>query len=447
MCQIAAEEVGAMADYMLEDGLLAMLSTLAAPVFTAPSGASFLSLAAGWLLCRAQRTTSGMLTAANAVCLKHFSSYHRFFSSASWCEQSLRRGLARLLLATLCREGEIVLVGDDTVRAKTGPKIAAAAFWHNHCAAGRQQRTTVWGHSYVLLGLVVRLWGRNYCVPIGLKLYRSQADCRACGLKHRSRALMLKEMVRDVLCCAPERSALLLVDGQYACRDLMHSLPRHLSVITRLRHDAALWAPPRRPQHRNVGRPRTRNGRVPTPARMASDPTRPWQCTAEGHQVKSCRALWYRINKRRINKVVVVEGRSGPRTFICLLCTDPKREDGQIVSSYASRWSIELTIRAAKQQAGLGQGQCRNLRALERQATFTATMMACVMAWYIGEGHRTDSLPRGPWYIQKARASYADMLAHARRSSWRRVIFDTSDHEPLPHEIHLRLAQLLEAAA
>jgi len=436
-----------MADYMLEDGLLAMLSTLADGVFTAPCGASFLSLAAGWLLCRARRTTSAMVLAAGALTLKHFSSYYRFFSAASWREQSLRRGLARLLLATLCPEGEIVLVGDDTVRAKTGAKIAGTAFWHNHCAAGRQQRTTVWGHSYVMLGLVVRLWGRNYCVPIGLKLYRSQADCRASGLKHRSRALMLKEMVRDVLACAPERSALLLVDGQYACKDLMHSLPRHLSVITRLRHDAALWAPPRRPQHRNVGRPRTRNGRVPTPGRMAADPTRPWQCTAEGHQLKSCRALWYRINKRRINKVVVVQGRSGPRTFICLLCTDPEREDGQIVSSYASRWSIELTIRAAKQQAGLGEGQCRTAQAVERQATFTATMMACVMAWYFSVGHRSDSLPRGPWYLQKARASYADMLAHARRRSWRRTIFNASASEPQPHDIPLRIINLLETAA
>jgi len=436
-----------MADYMLEDGLLAMLSALAGPVFTAPSGASFIALATGWLLCRARRTTSAMVLAAGALRRRHFSSYHRFFSTACWCERSLRRALARMLLSTLCPEGEIVLVGDDTVRAKTGAKIAGAAFWHNHCAAGRGQRSTVWGHSYVMLGLGIRLWGRNYCVPVGMKLYRSQAECRACGLKHRSRALMLRDMVRDVLACAPGRPALLLVDGQYACRDLMHSLPRGLNVITRIRHDAALWAPPKRPQHRNVGRPRTRNGRVPTPGRMAADPTSPWQCTAEGHQVKSCRALWYRINKRRVNKVLVVKGRSGPRTFVCLLCTDPEREDGQIVTSYAARWSIELTIRAAKQQAGLGEGQCRSARAVERQAAFTATMMACVMAWYIREGHRSDSLPRGPWYLQKARASYADMLAHARRCSWRRTIFDTSAHQPQPNEIHLRLFELLETAA
>jgi len=436
-----------MTDYTLGDELLAMLSSVAGTVFTTPTWSSFLTLACGWVLCRGRRTTSGMVLAARAEGAKHFSSYHRFFSTARWSDRALRLGLVRVLLAAFCRRGELTLVGDDTVRAKTGPRIAGAAYWHNHCAAGRQQRATVWGHSYVMLGLVVDFWGKAYCVPVGLMLYRSQADCRQAGLRHRSRSEMLMEMVRDVLSCAPGRPALLLVDGQYACGDLLRSLPRGLTVITRLRHDAALWAPPRRPQHHNVGRPRTHNGRLPTPSRMAADAGRPWQCTAEGRELKSCQALWYRVNRRRIHKVVLVRARSGARAFVCLLCTDAERDDAQIVSSYAARWSIEVTIRDAKQQAGLAHGQCRSARAVQRQATFTATMMACVMGWYFSQGHRTDSLPCRPWYLRKAHPSYQDMLAHARRRCWRQIISGASASKPQPHEIPLRLLRLLETAA
>lgn len=436
-----------MTDYMLGDGLMAMLGAVAGGVFTTPTGRSFLTLACGWVLCRARRTTSGMVLAARAEGAKHFSSYHRFFSTARWSQQALRLGLVRLLVASFCRDGEIVLVGDDTVRAKTGPKIAGAAYWHNHCASGRQQRATVWGHSFVMLGLLVEFWGKAYCVPVGLMLYRSQADCRACGIKHRSRSAMLMEMVRDVLSCAPGRPALLLVDGQYACAELLHSLPRGLTVISRLRHDAALWAPLRRPRHRNIGRPRTRAGRLPTPQQLAADPSRPWQSTPAGREIKCCQALWYRINKRRINKVVLVRGRSGLHPFIGLLCTDGERDEEQIVSYYARRWNIEMTIRDAKQQAGLDQGQCRSARAVQRQATFTATMMACVMAWYFSEGHRSDSLERRPWYLRKAHPSYQDMLAHARRESWRQVISSNSACEPQPHEIPLTVLHLLESVA
>ena len=435
-----------MADCMLDEGLLAMLSAVAASVFTMPTTGSFLALASGWLLARGRRTTSGMVLAACAQQTKHFSSYHRFFSAARRAEGSLRRALLRVLLGTFCSGGEIVLVGDDTVRAKTGPKIAGAAFWHNHCAAARQQRKTVWGHSHVMLGLRVSFCGKGYCVPVGLMLYRTQADCRQGALRYRSRSEMLMEMVRDVLACAPGRSVLLLVDGQYACRDLLQSLPRGLTVITRLRHDAALWAPPRRPRHR-VGRPRMRNGRLPTPTQMAADATRPWQCTAEGRQLKSCQALWYRVNRRRVHKVVLVRRRDGKHSFACLLCTDARREEEEIVSSYAARWSIEITIRDAKQQAGLGQGQCRGIRAVQRQAAFTVTMMACLMAWYFTEGHRTDSRPRSPWYLHKARPSYADMLAHARRCCWRQVITGKSASGPETLQIHHCLLGLLASAA
>jgi len=436
-----------MTDYMLGDGLLATLSAVAAGVFTTPTASSFLALASGWLLCRGRRTTSGMVLAARAEGVKHFSAYHRFFSCARWSERALRLGLARLLVGALCREGEIVLVGDDTVRAKTGRKIAGAAFWHNHCAAGRQQRSTVWGHTFVMLGLVVEFWGKAYCVPVGLMLYRSQADCRACGWRHRSRSELLMEMVRDVLHCASGRPALLLVDGQYACGDLLHSLPKGLTVITRLRHDAALWAPPRRPQHRGVGRPRTRNGRLPTPEQMAADAARPWRRTEAGGELKSCQALWYRINKRRINKVVLVRAQNPLRPLVCLLCTDAGRQDEQIVSCYAARWSIEITIRDAKQQAGLAQGQCRSARAVQRQATFTATLMGCLMGWYLSEGHRSDSLARSPWYRRKARPSYQDMLAHARRCSWRQAIFAASASDPQTHDIPHTLLRLIATAA
>jgi hypothetical protein len=446
MCKIAAEEIGAMPDYMLDQGLLAMLSAVAAGVFTGPTTGSFLTLASGWLLARGRRTTSGMVLAASAQQTKHFSSYHRLFSLARWAERPLRRALLRVLLAAFCPDGEIVLVGDDTVRAKTGPKIAGAAFWHNHCAAARQQRKTVWGHSYVMLGLRVPFRGKGYCVPVGLMLYRSRADCRQAALRYRSRSEMLMEMVRDVLACAPGRSALLLVDGQYACRDLLHSLPRGLTVITRLRHDAALWAPPRRPRHR-VGRPRMRNGRLPTPSQLAADAARPWQCTAEGRELKSCQALWYRVNKRRVHKVVLVRQRGGRHSFLCLLCTDAQRDQEQIVSSYAARWSIEITIRDAKQQAGLGQGQCRGIRAVQRQAAFTVTMMASLMGWYLTEGHRTDRQARSPWYVHKDHPSYGDMLAHARRCCWRHVIIGKSVSDPEVQEIPHRLLGLLASAA
>ena len=432
---------------ILGDGLFAMLTAVAEGVFTAPSLGNFLTLASGWVLCREPRTTTAMLVAAGAVGRKHFSRSHSVFRDAVGGGRSLRLGVLRVLVRTFCGQGEIVLIGDDTVRSKTARKIAGAAFWHNHRAARRQQRGIVWGQSWVMLGLALKVWGKTYCVPVGLRLYRSQADCRQAGLRHVSRGRMLMEMVRDVRTVAPGRSVLLVVDGQYACSDVLRSLPRAVTVITRLRHDAALWVPPPRPRHRNIGRPRTRAARLPQPRQMAADPSRPWQLTPAGHQVKSCQALWYRVNKTRVNRVVVVRGRSGARPFSSLLCTDPKRDVDQIISLYAARWSIEIAIRDAKQHAGLAQGQCRKARAVQRQGAFTVTMMATLMGWYLSEGHRTDRLQRRPWYPHKVHPSYRDMLIHARRQCWRQIVFDGSASGVETQKIPLRLLDFLEAAA
>lgn len=94
----------------------------------------------------------------------------------------------------------------------------------------------------------------------------------------------------------------------------------------------------------------------------------------------------------------------------------------------------------------MGGGPCRTARAVERQATLTATTMACVMTWYTHEGHRSDSLPRAPWCLRKACTSYADMIVHARRRCRRRIIFDTSARQALPHKIPLRLVERPRAA-
>jgi S-formylglutathione hydrolase FrmB len=52
---------------------------------TSPTFASFVALAAGWVLCR-RHTVSGALPAAGAsgTPRKHHSAYHRVFSAARW---------------------------------------------------------------------------------------------------------------------------------------------------------------------------------------------------------------------------------------------------------------------------------------------------------------------------------------------------------------------------
>ena len=69
-----------MRDCILDGSLMAMVLSAIREVFTSPSLASFLTLAAGWVLCRTRRTTTGLIVVADPARPKHFSSYHRLFS-------------------------------------------------------------------------------------------------------------------------------------------------------------------------------------------------------------------------------------------------------------------------------------------------------------------------------------------------------------------------------
>ncbi|MFP4027442.1 MAG: hypothetical protein ACLFWL_06610 [Candidatus Brocadiia bacterium] len=112
--------------------------------------------------------------------------------------------------------------------------------------------------------------------------------------------------------------------------------------------------------------------------------------------------------------------------YMYLLCTDADWEAEGILSTCARRRSIEIVIRDAKQHAGLGDAQCRNPRAVERQPVFTLAMMSLVMAWYIGQGHVSDRSVMMPWYRHKRGPTFVNMLNHARRQSVAQTVFGNS---------------------
>jgi len=406
-----------MRDCILEASLMAMLLSAADGVFTRPSLGSFLALAAGWVLCRSRRTTTGLIVAGDAAGAKHFTSYHRLFSQAGWSARHLWLGILKVTVGVLCPTGQLVLVGDDTVQGKCGRKISGASHWRNACGSTRQQYRFLWGLNLVVLGLAVGFRGRTFCLPMNLRLYRKQADCRRSGRRYRTRNELMHEMVQEAREALPARRVVFLADGHFATRTLLSNVPRNLTAITPIRRDAAIYRLPGPRKTGSKGRPAAKGRRLPTPETLARDGRRRWQLTPQGRQVKTFLVLWYGVMKAQRIRLVIVRQKNPREPYGYFLCTDPSWEPDAILSTYARRWAIEITIRDAKQHGGLADSQCRVKRAVERQHAFTLGMMTLVMAWYMDVGHPSDRLGLWPWYRHKRGPSFLDMLAHARRSS------------------------------
>jgi hypothetical protein len=99
---------------------------------------------------------------------RHHAAFHRLFASARWSLDALGLELFRLV-EPLLDEDTIFLALDDTLARKRGLKVFGVGMHHDPNLSSRGMAIMNWGHSRVVLGVVVRLpfWPeRAMCLPI-----------------------------------------------------------------------------------------------------------------------------------------------------------------------------------------------------------------------------------------------------------------------------------------
>ena len=143
-----------------------------AVVMTVPSFRNFLTIVAGWVFAR-RRTVTGMLTAAGVAGKRHHAAFHRLFATARWSRDALGLAVFRVL-EPLLGPDTIFLAVDDTLARKRGLKVFGVGMHHDPLLSSRGMAITNWGHSWVVLGVIVQLplWPeRALCLPILFRLY------------------------------------------------------------------------------------------------------------------------------------------------------------------------------------------------------------------------------------------------------------------------------------
>jgi len=161
----------------------------------------------------------------------------------------------------------------------------------------------------------------------------------------------------------PGRRIVAVTDSGYAALDLLGSVRRRLSVVTRLRLDARLFdpAPPRK--RRAVGRPRTVDRRQPTLARRLADPHTRWQAITVAHwyggedrrvEIATGTATWHHPGLPRVPlRWVLARDPAGEFKTQAFLCTDQNAAPADILAWFARRWAIEVTFGEARRHLGV----------------------------------------------------------------------------------------------
>lgn len=430
-------------------GFVQWLQPLASTM-TAPTFDSMITILAGWVFAP-RRTVTRMILAAGDMAGKHYSSYHRLFSVARWSLDAVGLALFELMSPWL---GEVVLVGiDDTLARKRGRKVFGVGMHHDPLLSSRSKTVTNWGHSWVVLGVIVALPPRKehyFCLPILFRLYLNKKAAAKHRCVYRTRPELAVALL-NVLCKHRENKRFhAVVDSAYGGKSVLGNLPDHCDLTSRLVKDARLYdAPPtRKPGQR--GRPRKRGDRLPTPRQMLAGRCRHVSLQIYGRheqaRLADVEARVFAVPARPL-RVVAVEALQGGRGQEIFYSTCHEAMAETVIGWYARRWSIEVTFHDSKQSLGFEQPQGWSRRSVERTAPMAMLLYSLIVLWFAREGHRHYQPLDCPWYSTKTEASFADMLTTLRRQSIRQKVFSLGLRGPGSRKIRQLLENIAALAA
>ncbi|MFC7555742.1 transposase [Pseudoroseomonas wenyumeiae] len=232
-----------------------------APLFFQRSWRHAEVLLIGAILAPGKRTVTSLLQISGLAQERRFVNYHRVLNRAVWSPRAASRLLLAHLITAFAPDAPVVLGIDDTIERRRGKRIAAIGIYRDPVRSSHGHFVKASGLRWVSLMLLAPVpWaGRVWALPFLSALAPSERFCRERGRRHKKLTDWARQLILQARRWLPERDIVLVGDNGFAALELLAALTRHrITGITRLRLDAALYAPapPRLPG--TNGRPRTK---------------------------------------------------------------------------------------------------------------------------------------------------------------------------------------------
>jgi hypothetical protein len=445
-----------------------MLQALApfVPVFSHRIWPRVLVLVAGALLAPGKRTVAATLRVMGLAQTPRFERYHRVLNRARWSSLAVSRVLLSLLVAAFAPIGPLLLGIDETIERRRGKRIAAKGIYRDPVRSSHEHFVKASGLRWICLMLLVPIpWaGRVWALPFLTALAPSERYDQERGRRHKPLTDWARQLLLLVRRWWPDRPIIAVADSSYAALELLagcQAWPRPVTIITRLRLDAALYepAPPRRP--RQIGRPRLKGKRLPTLAAIVGEPTTGWTpirvpdwygAGARDVEVVSDTAVWYHTGRPPVPlRWVLIRDPRGQFDTQALLCTDRDVAPEQILAWFVRRWQLEVTFEETRRHLGIETQRQWSDLAIRRTTPALLglfSLVTLVTDQYVSQ--TPVPVRQAAWY-QKGQPTFADALALVRRELWAQATFPLSHNDPdlvkVPRGLIERLTETLCYAA
>ncbi|MCI0397269.1 MAG: hypothetical protein L0322_20350, partial [Chloroflexi bacterium] len=248
------------------------------------------------------------------------------------------------------------------------------------------------------------------------------------------------QMVGAVRRWLPQRVLVLVVDGGMAAVKLglrCAGYRQPVTLVSRLRLDAALPAPPG-PQPKSKPGPKPKKGeRLPSLAQVLANPATHWTRQLidwYGGQPRLIEfvtgtALWYTpgLDPLPIRWVLVRDplGQFKPTAFFA---TDQTADPRQILDWFIRRWGVEVTFEEARAHLGLETQRQWSDLAIQRTTPALLGLFSLItlLAHQLSDGQ--PPVQTTAWYV-KPRPTFADAIALVRYHLWTTLKFVNSPVE------------------
>ena len=437
-----------------------------APVFSDRVWSQTLVLVVGAILSPQKRTVTAALRVMGLSDDKQFGKYHRVLSRAIWSSLELSRILLGLLVMwLLSADSPLPIVIDETLERRQGAKIRAKGVFRDAVRSTQERVVTSFGLRWISMMLVVKLpWAkRPWALPFLTVLAPSERANANLHRRHKTVVKWARQMIAQVRRWWPRRRIVLIGDGGYAAVGLAlwcSGMLNPVTLVTRLRLDARLYASPPVPEPGRRG-PKPKKGlRLPSLAQRATDPDAVWETlTLSWYSgelrtvlVQTGLALWYtpRHNPVPIRWVLVrcPEGRFEDQAF---LCTALDVTPTQILAWVVLRWNIEVTFEDVRAHLGVETQRQWSDKAIARTTPILLGLYSLITL-VAQEWAAQQPLPvrTAAWY-HKDDATFADVIAFVRRAIWGHLNCMKSTADPdwvlIPRQSAERLMDTLCYAA
>ena len=376
----------------------------------------------GAVLARGRRTVTSWIRSAG-LSRQFRPCYNTLSAAGKRADRISARLVNDVVKPLLGGSGRLLLAIDDTPTPRRGPHVEGAGVHHNP-TPGPAGSPYLYGHVFVVLGLLLKhpCWG-SIALPLLARLYVRRTDLVGIEPDDRPEFRTKLELAVELLRWANSTLGGLklptwvVADGAYAnAKFLKPAMGLGMTVVSRLRKDAALWTEPKARVKGQRGRPRIYGERRIDLAKRAGQ-AGGWSSgefelygAKVAKKYKTFLATWRPAGG--VIRVVLVEE---PKGFRAYFCTATTASVGEILGAVADRFSLEIALRDLKQVVGAGQQQVRRWWASVGAFAVCLWSQTMTEAWaWERKAEEVVDRSSSPWDVSSRRPSHAD-----KRRAWR----------------------------